>query len=218
MATYSKTLNPTDYAVFHETRHIENIQRIVGGGMPHPHRRWEYGIVLNALRQPGIKIKTVLDVGGGGSLFAPAAAWPDVGFDVTEVDPADCRPTVLGQSQRIGRPIACHCCDFMAYDGPKDFDAVAAISVLEHIPDDFAFYRKLASHVRVGGILALTVDFWPDAAPKSAYHLRTYTERRLRDLLESVPQLESLGAFDYADRGAHVFSYTFASLIAKRVS
>ena len=106
----------------------------------------------------------------------------------------------------------------MTYQSEGLFDAVTCISVLEHVPDDVAFYRKLASLVKVGGVLALTVDFWPDAARKSPDHLRTYNEDRLSMLAQSVPGFETVGKLDYADRGAHVYSYTFASLVLRRVS
>ena len=215
--TYCKTLDPTDYELIHETRHAENIKGIVGtfgGRAEHRHRAWEYGLVLRALREHGCK--TVLDVGGGGSVFAPAAAWIDM--SVTELDPEDYRGWVAAQSRKIHKEIAFEHCDFMTYVGATEFDAVTCISVLEHVPDDLAFYRKLASHVRVGGVLAITVDFWPDAQRKSPDHLRTYNEERLSALVDSVPGLEMLGPASYVDVGAHVYSYTFASLICRRVA
>jgi len=217
MTSYCKTLDPADYGKIHETKHAQNIKAIVGtfgGRAEHPHRAWEYGIVLHALREHGCK--TLLDVGGGGSCFAPAAAWPDVGMQVTQVDPEGYEGWVAQQSKKIGRPITYERADFMHYGGREDFDAVVSISVLEHVGDDFAFFSKLARHVRVGGVVALTVDFWPDGAQKSGDHLRTYNEDRIQALFESVPGLEPLGPFDYADHGAHVYSYTFASMIARR--
>lgn len=232
--TYCKTLNPVDYEIFHETQHARNIKQIVGtygGRAEHEHRAWEYGIVLHALREHGCI--RILDVGGGGSVFAPAAAW--VGMDVHVVDPEDYSGWVAEQARKIGyKKIHYERSDFMAYgqepahdpDGgtflvtpeSERYDAVTCVSVLEHVPDDFAFYAKLASHVKVGGLLALTVDFWPDAARKSPDHLRTYNEDRLSALAQSVPGFETLGALDYSDHGAHVYSYTFASLMLRRVS
>lgn len=220
--TYCKTLDPADYEPIHETQHAETMKRIVGtygGRAEHQHRAWEYGMVLHALREHGCK--QILDVGGGGSVFDPAAAW--VGIDVRVVDPEDYSDWI-GQQNRIllnhGKQnlIAYDKWDFMQYEPGVLFDAVTCISVLEHVPDDAEFYRKLASHVRVGGLLALTVDFWPDAARKSPDHLRTYNEDRLSALAQSVPGFETLGSFDYANRGAHVYSYTFASLMLRRVS
>lgn len=217
--SFCKSLEPADYLAIHEMQHAKNVKNVVGtfgGRAEHEHRAWEYGLVLRALRDHGCK--RILDVGGGGSVFAPAAAWPDVGMDVTEVDPEGYGPWVAEQSRKIGRPIHYVQQDFMTYDGPTDFDAVTCISVLEHIGDDVAFYRKLASHVRVGGLLAITVDFWHDGLPKSGDHLRTYNEERLTELLASAPGLESIGSLDYAYCGQHVYSYNFASLIAKRVA
>lgn len=213
--TYCKTLDPADYDSIHETQHAQNIKNIVGtygGRAEHRHRAWEYGLVLRALRDQGAI--DVLDVGGGGSNFAPAAAW--VGMQVTQVDPEDYGPWVADQSLKIGKSIKYVRNDFLTYDGDQ-FDAVVCISVLEHVPDDFVFYRKLASHVKIGGLLALTVDFWPDGARKSPDHLRTYNEDRLSALAQSVPGFETLGKLDYSNHGANVYSYTFASLILRRV-
>ncbi len=238
--TYCKTLNPVDYEIFHETQHAKSIKDMVGtygGRAEHPHRAWEYGIVLHALREAGCR--RILDVGGGGSAFAPAAAW--IGMDITVVDPEDYGVWVDHQNRIVAAhnssapPIRYERADFMLYgdhdvahdpDGgtflvPSDssrFDAVTCISVLEHVPDDSAFYRKLASHVKVGGVLALTVDFWPDAARKSPDHLRTYNEDRLSMLAQSVAGFETFGAFDYSHLGQYVYSYTFASLMLRRVS
>jgi ubiquinone/menaquinone biosynthesis C-methylase UbiE len=212
--TYCKTLDPADYALIHETRHADSIKNIVGtfgGREEHPRRAWEYGLVLHALREVGCS--NVLDVGGGGSAFAPAAAW--IGMQVTEVDPEDYSAWVAEQSRRIGKSIRYEQCDFMAYPD-REFDAVTCISVLEHVPDDFAFYKKLARHVRPGGVLALTVDFWPDAKRKSPDHLRTYNEDRLSALAQSVPGFETLGKLDYGHLGQYVRDYTFASLVLRR--
>jgi len=216
--SFCKSLEPSDYASIHEMQHARDIKKMVdpfSGHVDHEHRAWEYGIVLRALRNNGAR--RILDVGGGGSAFAPAAAWHEVGMDVTEIDPGSYGPITVQQSRRIGRPITFVQQDFMSYDGPVDFDGVTCISVLEHIPDDVAFFKKLASHVRVGGILALTVDFWPDGERKVEAHLRTYNEEKLRALLQEVPNFETIGAFDYAYAQPHVYSYTFASFILKRI-
>ncbi len=214
--SYCKTLDPIDYQTIHEMQHAKNIKAMVGtfgGRAEHEHRAWEYGLVLRAIREYGAV--RVLDVGGGGSNFAPAAAWIDM--KVTQVDPDGYGPWVAEQSRKIGKPIEYVQQDFMAYDGPKDFDAVVSISVMEHVGDDDAFYRKLASHVRVGGVLAVTVDFWPDGGRKSACHLRTYTHDRLVELARSVPGFRMIGQPDYAHLGQYVYDYTFASLVVQRV-
>jgi SAM-dependent methyltransferase len=215
--TYCKTLDPADYEVFHETRHAHSIKNIVGtpgDRFEHPRRAWEYGLVLHALREYGCR--TVLDVGGGGSVFAPAATW--VGMEVTEVDPADYQQWVASQSAKVGKPIAYEQCDFMSYVGEHDFDAVTCISVLEHVEDDAAFFRKLARHVKPGGVLAVTVDFWPDGQRKSPDHLRTYNQDSLLALANDLDDFELFGPLDYSHLGAYVYDYTFASLVLRRVT
>jgi len=221
--TYCKTLNPVDYEIIHETQHADSIKGIVGtygGRVEHPRRAWEYGIVLHALREHGCK--RILDVGGGGSVFDPAAAW--VGIEVTAVDPEPYEAWVEQQNRIVaahnpGSPaIRYERADFMRYQSDGEFDAVTCISVLEHVSDDFEFYRKLTKHVRIGGLLAITVDFWPDAQRKSPDHLRTYNEDRLSALAQSMRGFETLGALDYSHLGQYVYSYTFASLVTRRIS
>jgi len=217
--TYCKTLDPSDYHVFHEAQHVDTIRNMVGtpgGRADHPHRNWEYGLVLHALREHGCK--TILDVGGGGSVFAPAAAWIDM--QITEVDSEDYQEWVNHQSRVVSKPIDYQRCDFMDYAAPHEFDAVTSISVLEHVPDDVTFFRKLASHVKVGGILALTVDFWPDGEKRHPLpgQLRCYNQTMLEELFRPLENFETVGVLDYSHLGLYVNNYTFASLVLKRVA
>jgi SAM-dependent methyltransferase len=212
---FCKTLSPADYEVVLEMQHAKNIKNVFDGYVSwhHEHRAWEYGIVLRALRDH--RCVTVLDVGGGGSAFAPAATW--VGMQVSVVDPEGHQDWVRRQNEKMGKQIAYEQADFMNYVG-GEFDAVTCISVLEHVPDDAAFFKKLVSHVKPGGILALTVDFWPDGGVKTHAHLRTYNAARLMELARSVEGLEPVGGVDYGHIGPYVNGYTFASLILKKAS
>lgn len=214
---YCKTIELEDYGVFHETQHAVNIKNLLGtfqNRFEHPHRAWEYGLVLHALREHGCV--NVLDVGGGGSLFGPAAAWLDM--RVIVVDPCDYGEWTHAQAMRIGgKKLHYVQQDFMTFETDEQFDAVTCISVLEHVEDDAAFFKKLASHVKPGGLLAVTVDFWPDGEQKSGGHIRTYNEYRFAGFLDSViKDFRPLGDPEYEHVDSYVYGYTFASLVLKR--
>jgi len=211
--SYCRTLRTEDYDVLHEARHVRSIRDIVQAGrFEHAHRAWEYGLVLHALREYGCR--TVLDVGGGGSVFAPAAAW--LGMDVTQVDPGDCSRWVAEQSRRIGRELRYVQQNFADYAGEDLYDAVVSVSVLEHVPDDAAFFRRMANRVRPGGVLVITVDYWPDGAQKCGGHLRTYNAERLKMLAESVEGFSTAGSLEYGACKPDVNGYSFASLVLRR--
>jgi ubiquinone/menaquinone biosynthesis C-methylase UbiE len=211
--TYCKTLDPADYGRIYETAHVVKIKDLLEGAIfQHPHRAWEYGIVLQALSAH--KCESVLDVGGGLSVFGPAAA--AIAMRVVIVDPGDYAEWTRTQASRIGRPIEYEKQDFMRYKGEELFDAVTCLSVLEHVPDDIKFFKKLIQFVKPGGLLALTVDFWPDGKPRLDGHLRTYNEKRLLKLIKTARDFEPLGELDYGQVEMFVNNYTFASLILKR--
>lgn len=211
--TTSKTYAPSDR--FEESNVVRDMHRRLDGvahRFEHPLRAWEYGIALHALRAAGCR--SVLDVGGGGSVFAPSAAV--LGMEVTQVDPGDCSAWVGAQSERIGLPLAYHQADLMSYE-ISPYDAVTCLSVLEHVEDDLSFFRRLQEFVRPGGVLALTVDFWPDGRPQVDGHLRTYNMASLSRLVDAAPGYH-LDPPDYRDHGNHVYGYTFASLVLRRAS
>ena len=91
--------------------------------------------------------------------------------------------------------------DFMQLEfGKSSFDAIVTLEVLSHVLDQKAFVKKLASHLRPGGLLMLAtqnrvvlqyLNFLPPPAPGQ---LRQWVDRReLRSLLES--ELEVLELF-----------------------
>jgi len=218
LSTYSKTLDVADYPLIPEAVHIQNIKGVLGPAQfaaDHQHRTWEYGLLLNALRENGAH--SVLDVGGNGSAFAPAAAW--VGMEVCQIDPSDCGRRIADHATRVGTPLSFIQKDFLSYNAKRKFDGVTCISVLEHIPEDIEFFEKLLSFVKKGGLLAITVDFHPDGVAKQAGHLRTYNNAamlRFIDLAKKQGFEMFRGEYDYTYRGEDVFQYTFASLVMKK--
>lgn len=70
-----------------------------------------------------------------------------------------------------------------------EFDAVGAFDVIEHIPDDNAVLASMASSLRPGGIILLTVPQHPflfGPADVYAMHERRYTSRGLTDQVQRL--------------------------------
>jgi SAM-dependent methyltransferase len=222
--TYSKAIEAADYDKITETRHIANMTHVLAGVpylFEHPHRAWEYGIVLNALRANGCK--TLLDIGGGGSIFAPAAAW--VGMTVTVLEPNGMfQPYVSLQSQRITNGIGFIHSHFEDFNDEVQYDGVTFISVLEHIGNDMEFVSKAADLVKPGGLLAMTFDYHPEGvAMAPGHHARTYNKEKvfqIIDLLKSKGFGFFCGEPSYDTSEFPICiggpSYAFASLIMRK--
>jgi len=217
---YSKTLEPKDYEHFKkEEAHINHMKYILSNVMysfEHKHRMWEYGMVLKALNQ--VKVKNILDVGGGASIFAPACVY--AGAEVVQVDKEDREDWVEKQNELLPRPVSYIREDFLNFGYPEKFDAVTAISVLEHVELDKVFFRKLLDFVNPNGLVAITVDFHPDGKPLVKHHRRTYNATGMRRFIETGEDhgFELLGRniANYQWNGPEVNEYNFASLIMRK--
>lgn len=229
---YSKTLEVKDYNSLPEVlslyKTMSNLDGLAGYRFEHLHRAWEYGIILNALIKNGAK--NILDVGGGGSLFAAAAV--DLGISVLQIDPEDYSNWAKAQAKVLEKPLPYLLMDFFDYNEDTQFDAVVSISVLEHVENDLEFFLKMLNHVKPGGLLAMTVDFHPTGeALVYPAHLRTYNRDSLGDLYLKAEDFNFFGSdcihktnnidyfagkYDYRYRTNNVNDYTFASLILRR--
>lgn len=217
--TYCKTLHPKDYIhLWWEGPQIHKTIGMLQGTtyrMEHTHRMWEYGLGLQIVYRQ--KPKTMLDVGGGGSVFAPTVARQDVA--VTVVDPGDCSHWVTSHKARINHKVLNYIQkDFLDWESEEQFDMVACISVMEHVQSDIAFFKKLLSKVGAGGVLYLTVDFHSSGNAQCGGHLKTYDEPTLLALI-GLAQNEGFMPFgdpDYSEQGGHVNGYNFASLALRR--
>lgn len=217
--TYSKTLHPGDYNWIGEAQMIPQMLDRVNGApirFEHQHRCWEYGLILKALRDVGAK--SILDVGGGGSAFAPSAAW--LGMEVLQVDPAESGAWVAEQASRLKLNMTYVTKDFFEFESAEKFDAVTCLSVIEHVEKDNEFFRKLLKHVVEHGLLCLTTDFHPTGEKRTEGHLRTYAANDLLRLA-SVARANGFDYFGprpyYLWHGAQVNDYTFASLVMQKV-
>lgn len=216
---YSKTLHPNDYLWIGEAQQVRSTLQMLSGTparLDHAHRQWEYGIALRAIREAGGR--TLLDVGGGGAVFSPMVAFH--GIEVTQIDPDPYDLWVESQARRLNLNCRFIQQDFLQFESLECFDAVAAISVIEHVEKDREFFLKLLRHVGKNGILILTTDFHPTGTPQVADHLRTYNEDALL-ILANLARAEGFEYFglrpEYTYHGASVNSYTFASLCMRRV-
>jgi ubiquinone/menaquinone biosynthesis C-methylase UbiE len=211
---YCRTLDPDDYNWILEAAHIHNMIEVlchVPVRLEHQHRKWEYGLALKTLRAN--KCKTILDVGGGGSMFAPAAAWIDMA--VTQIDPGDFSSWSAAQSAHIHKPMKYITARLEDVAVDRTYDGVTCLSVLEHIEEDQPFLKKLMRFVKPGGLLFLTVDFHPDGRQHSAGHLRTYNREGIARLIK----LAAKAGFvpygqtpDYKWMGPQVYDYSFGAL------
>ena len=219
MKTLSKTLQQTDYKDFDEHQHVLNIRNSLRSytRYEHQHRKWEYGIALKALRDNNTQ--TVLDVGGSGSVFAPAAVY--LYMYVTQIDPASMEQHVDNQSREIDKPLPYIKQDFLEWKSNTKYDAVISLSVLEHIPveREKEFFIKMMQYVKVGGLVILTVDFHPSGQIQNAGHFRTYNIESLNKIIKLAKEtgFEYFGGKpDYSNFDVNVNTYTFASLVMRR--
>ncbi len=223
METFSKTIHPDDWV--EEMDHARSMVGAMSGishRFEHPMRAWEYGLVMNALRQAGAK--SVLDIGGGGSIFAPACEWPGLDMKTTTVDPGDVGSWIKGQKRRLageGRDplMAFHQEDFLDWGSKEKFDAVVSISTIEHVTKDIKFFDKLLTFVKKGGVLALTTDFHPSGQPQVDGHITTYNAAGMLHWANVAKKKGFefyLGEPNWEHFSPEVNGYTFASLIMRK--
>lgn len=205
---YNKTLQVDDYAALREpVRLFEGLVGLVPCNVDHYHRRWEYGLALSAVLAQNCR--TVLDIGSGGSLFAPMAAL--CGLAVTCVDPSPRVVWAEGQGQAIQRPIVWQQVDFMAFSPDQTYDAVVCLSTIEHVVDDGPFFDKALRQAR--RLLVLTTDFSMDGGCYSPNHLRTYSPQTLTALADRATGWHLTDRPAWRDHGTPIFDlYNFASM------
>lgn len=226
---YCKTLELSDYALSDNFQHIEAMRGVFGShGAPYPwgheHRAWEYGLTLTALREN--QTQTVLEVGGGASLFAAAAIW--TGMEVLQVDPGHWEDWIEKQEKALNMRLPWSKLDFLEMDYPKNvfdssaqyYDAVCCLSVIEHIPDDILFFEKLLKHMKPGGLLCLTTDFHPSGKGIFDGHIRTHNKESMMRFIE-LGQSEGFEVYgenpDYENFEPFIFNlYSFASLVLRK--
>lgn len=121
-----------------------------------------------------------------------AVALAKNGFDVTALDgyePAVQMTNARARANGVGRDLARHW-DFRDLLGAVDgahFDTVVCADTLNHAPDDAALLRQIRQVMADGGRLVIAAPAFPGLHGKrdeALGHLRRYSRRGLRELLE----------------------------------
>ena len=99
--------------------------------------------------------------------------------------------------ERLGRPVLSSPLPQLAGLADDRYDMVAALDVIEHIPDDKAALEGVARVLRPGGKLVMTVPahqwMW-SAHDVVNHHQRRYSKSSLKKLIKGSPlKLESIG-------------------------
>ena len=116
--------------------------------------------------------------------------------DAIEVDPE----ARLLAEKRLGRTVSASPLPELRGIGRGHYDLVAALDVVEHIEDDRATVAALASCLKPGGKLLVTVPahqwMW-SAHDELNHHKRRYSKRALAELICGSPlRLEAIGYFN----------------------
>ncbi len=218
MKTFSKTLELEDYKELADPQPMADM--LVTHGITHrfehPHRRWEYGLAFKLLSDT--ESHSVLDVGGGGSIFAPWLMLNLSNPSVVQVDPGQVREWITKQSTLIGRPLEFIQEDFLTWEDIRLFDAVTCLSVIEHVPEDIRFFKLLCSKVKSGGVLFLTTDFHPSGQAMVGGHIRTYNKDSMQNFIDVAQSvgLKRTEEPNYEHFSVEVNNYTFASLALRK--
>jgi len=212
---FNKTLHPSDYGNLQpQLKLFNDVTSKIDSIIHHDNRRWEYGVALASLdlirnQNP----QTILDIGGGGSPLPAMAS--SLGYGLMVIDPSPEAQRQADFNKLAGMHINVDNRDFMDVDLSGQFDVVFCISTLEHVQDDVALFKKalsVAQHLAV-----FTVDYHVTGQAQSPHHLRTYNRASLEHLAAlAAPEWELVDSPDWADHGAHVFGYNFASLVLRR--
>lgn len=215
---YTRVLHPNDYSLFKGHQQVQTMMDKLGSmyRYEHMHRRWEYGLALDFLLENGAK--TVLDVGGGGSVLSPLLAWN--GMKVTQTDVAFGEKESKYQSDKLGVEIEFVQADFSEHrdkilDMFPMYDAVVSISTIEHVKDDEIFFRNMCE--LSSDLVFLTTDFHPSGKAFSDAHRRTYNAEMLdkfREIAEYYDFYTEPVELRYA--GNFVYDYTFASMAFRK--
>lgn len=88
-----------------------------------------------------------------------------------------------------GHPLTLHYGDFTTHSFPKKYDCVILSAIIEHIEDDTAFMKKVASILTEKGEIILLTSAHPwlySVFDKQAHHYRRYSKKQLHALLQQA--------------------------------
>ena len=118
-----------------------------------------------------------------------------------EVDALELDEQARGLAEkRLGREIMTAPLPELAGVPDAGYDLVGAFDVIEHIEDDYAAVRSIASKLKPGGKFVMTVPGHPwmwSAHDVMNHHKRRYSKAALKRLIEGSPlRLEAIGYFN----------------------
>jgi SAM-dependent methyltransferase len=148
-----------------------------------PEAHWYYAAKFDLLAAAvsAFRARRIVDVGAGSGVFARLLLEKTACQEAMCVDPAyerDRDETVNGKLLRFRR----------AYEG-EDFDLILLMDVLEHVDDDVALLREVATSVRPGTPVFITVpafSFLWSAHDVFLEHRRRYTSKMLVRTMKSA--------------------------------
>lgn len=180
----------------------------------HDERHWWYrarrDVVAALIRRkvPLPKDAKLLEIGcGTGHNLAMLGEFGSV--DALEID-----EVARGMAEkRLGRPVLSAPLPELAGLADHQYHMVAALDVIEHIPDDKAALEGIARVLKPDGKLVITVPahqwMW-SAHDVVNHHQRRYSKRSLRGLIDNSPlRLEAIG---------YLNSLLFPVAIAERIA
>ena len=164
----------------------------------HDERHWWYRarrqVVAELIRRkvPLPKVAKLLEIGCGTGHNLPMLG------EFGQVDALEVDPIARGMAEkRLGRTVLSS--PLPALEGVPDdtYDMVAALDVVEHIPDDKAALEGISRVLKPGGKLLMTVPahqwMW-SAHDVVNHHQRRYSKRDFKRLVNESPlKLESIG-------------------------
>ena len=164
----------------------------------HDERHWWYRarrqVVAELIRRkvPLPKVAKPLEIGCGTGHNLPMLG------EFGQVEALEVDPIARGMAEkRLGRTVLSS--PLPALEGVPDdtYDMVAALDVVEHIPDDKAALEGISRVLKPGGKLLMTVPahqwMW-SAHDVVNHHQRRYSKRGFKRLVDQSPlQLESIG-------------------------
>ena len=184
----------------------------------HEERHWWYrarrevvaALIERVVKPP--KNAKLLEIGcGTGHNLAMLGKYGEV--DALEVD-----GIARGMAEeRLGRSVLAAPLPELAGLPDDGYDVVAALDVIEHIPDDKAALEGIARVLKPGGKLVMTVPahqwMW-SAHDVVNHHQRRYSKSGLKRLIEGSPlQLESIGYLN-----SLLFPVAMAQRLASKIS
>ena len=164
----------------------------------HDERHWWYRarrqVVAELIRRkvPLPKVAKLLEIGCGTGHNLPMLG------EFGQVEALEVDPIARGMAEkRLGRTVLSS--PLPALEGVPDdtYDMVAALDVVEHIPDDIAALEGIARVLKPGGKLLMTVPahqwMW-SAHDVVNHHQRRYSKGGFKRLVDKSPlQLDSIG-------------------------